>query len=269
MKIKQTLRSAQEGIAHLMLIVVVVVLAAAGGAGYYVYSKQKTNKVVADLTPAAKQINDECVTELDDEDFCAFAASWDLNGSYTMTMTTMGKESTGVMTTKNDGKGNSQLTTKDKNGKLVSDMISLNDTSYIYNPTDKSWTKYESNTDTADPADEVDEELNISTEDLKNDNYEYKSLGKEACGTMTCFKYQLVDKKVPTQENFVWFDDDEYKARKMSFKEGDTTMVLEISYEAVTISEPSPIKEAPDYENMTAEELQEQMESLMEQYGQQ
>jgi DNA/RNA-binding domain of Phe-tRNA-synthetase-like protein len=105
-------------------------------------------------------------------------------------------------------------------------------------------------------------------EDIKDKKYQYKNLGKETCGSLTCFKYQIIDTTKPTEELIIWFDDAEYKARKFSFKDATQTMTADITYDAVTIGKPSPVKETPDYENMSEAELQKQLQELMKQYGQ-
>src|SRR5690606_22982830 len=43
----------------------------------------------------------------------------------------------------------------------------------------------------------------------------YKNLGKEACGDLECFKYQILDSAQSEAQTFIWFDTKEYKLRKI------------------------------------------------------
>src|SRR6185436_16263771 len=82
------------------------------------------------------------------------------------------------------------------------------------------------------------------SEDLEEDTTQYKNLGTEACGSYTCFKYQIIYKDDSGSKEYWWFDNKEYRLRKMRV-EGSDGSVTEMSYTygSIDIREPSPVKE--------------------------
>ncbi len=71
---------------------------------------------------------------------------------------------------------------------------------------------------------------------------QYSASGKEACGKLHCYKYKVNDPGNPDTEEFIWFDNQDYKLRKLSFENADTTSEQTYEYVKVHISEPSPVK---------------------------
>ncbi|MBA2279275.1 hypothetical protein H0V99_02465 [Candidatus Saccharibacteria bacterium] len=262
------LRSDQQGAVHLV-ISIVLVLTAVGGVGYYVMNKQKKDKAGTEVQSVAnKEVEKACKQEIDDQDFCKFASNWSQDDNYKVVMSNTSAEGTSVMTFEIQGKDKSRSVTT-MNGAEVAAFVSIGNTSYIKDLSDGAWTKYTSDAPTdANVTDDLD--FNFSEDDTDTttppDNTEYKKLDKEACGNLTCFKYQIVDPEEPNVTQFIWFDDKDYKLRRMVLTntEGSSDMIY--SYETVNIIEPSPVKEAPDYQNMSAEELQSQLDAAMSQY---
>jgi outer membrane lipoprotein-sorting protein len=239
----------EQGVAHLVLIVlVVVVLAAIGGAAWRVSSSKKNDKKPATAAnsqtakvAADSEVETACLKEVNDKNLCKFAASYKIDGvafrAVIDSTSDMGKS---VMTMEVDGKNNSSVTTT-QDGKEQAAFVTLNNTSYVKDADGSAWTKYppaESVPGAGNPIGDIKVDSKNITE---GNTISYKPLGKEACGKLTCYKYQVVDSKNPTQTQFLWFDTKDYQMQRFSFKDpqGETDMTFE--YKSVTIKEPSPV----------------------------
>lgn len=256
----------QRGLGAPLIILLLVAVAAVGGAGYYVFQKQKSDTKLSQ-TPEQKQAEDKCNSLLDDEDLCKLASTYDMNGQMKTTIVSTSPDGqTGTMVMESDGQGNSRFTTT-SGGKVVGGFVYFNNTTYTQSPVDGSWTKYAGGDEqNNNPLSDFDSAFDFEENKPEAERTQYKKIGKEACGEHSCFKYQVIDPATPNTELFIWFDDHEYKLRRMTFKDGEQSGTMEFSYEAVTITEPSPVVEAPNYENMSSEQLQQQLEEAMRQY---
>jgi outer membrane lipoprotein-sorting protein len=258
----QKIHNNQNGIAHLMLILVVIVIAGVGGAGYYVWNKQKDSSGSAAQSAAQKVAEAECKKEIDDKDFCKFVSNVNFDEDYKATISTVSPEGTSVMSMESSKDDMKVVTTV--NGAEVSAFITIGNASYMKNIADNTWTKYVS--ETTATTDEIADDVTLDIdEEILADNTKYEKVGKEACGSLNCFKYKITDTEDATSEQFVWFDDKDYKLRRYTFKNAEGSSDMVYSYESVNITEPSPIVEAPDYENMSEEELQAALEAAMQQ----
>jgi len=252
---KMNLYKDSRGIARLKVIVVVVVIVAIGAAGYYVYNKTKTSnnpnlagKTTAEKT-AIKETETACMKAYNDKDFCKFASSFNPTGPYKMTVVTTDKSGkTIAMAIEIDGKNNTSMITKDGTNE-TSAYIQLNGDTYMKNEDDGSWLKTPKSTDTTPTS--------TPTSDLKFDSTEFskpaeqratvKRLGKDSCGKFTCIKYSLVEPNEKTKlDGVIWIGDKDFQLHKMSYKDTDgNTFVGEFSFEPVTITAPTPVKEMP------------------------
>jgi outer membrane lipoprotein-sorting protein len=72
----------------------------------------------------------------------------------------------------------------------------------------------------------------------------YKKIDTEACGSLTCFKYQITDSASPGSTQYAWFDNGAYLLRewKSSDSSGSSTDMT-ISYQAISITAPSPVQD--------------------------
>ena len=72
----------------------------------------------------------------------------------------------------------------------------------------------------------------------------YQKQGKEACGSLTCFKYKIVDPANTDSTDYIWFDDKSYVLRKMRNEAKDGAVSEQtFAYENVSVNVPSPVKE--------------------------
>jgi outer membrane lipoprotein-sorting protein len=247
----------QRGIAHLMLIILVVVVAGViGGVAWRVSSQQKDNKANSSTTTATgsvkenKEVEKACLSAIKDKDLCKFAAnsSFDFsNGvSYQALMTTIdkaGKKT--VIDSSVDGKNNSYSVTKE-NGVELSSYILLNNVMYTKNAGETTWTKYLSTNDnSAKQSTKPASGVEVDTKDFtgEKNTITYKALGKEKCGNLTCFKYQVIDKEKPSDESFMWFDTKDYVIQRYRFKDAESSNDMVFTYKSVKIKEPSPVKD--------------------------
>lgn len=250
----------ERGFGPIEIIIILVVLAVIGGGAYYFFSKKNDSQSSSNLTSQeSKALEGACMDYINDKDYCRFASNWSMNEDRIITM--KAPEDSMVMTVRSSGSNSHSTITTD--GTVTSEIIVLDNVSYMKNMADGSWTKYTNNTSSGLDSNisEYTPDFDFSNEEVK-DTHKINKLGKEACGELTCFKYQMLDSTEPDAETIIWFDDKDYKIRRMTAKNSDGVSEMTFSYEKVTISQPSPVIEAPNYENMSPEELQQQIESL-------
>lgn len=75
----------------------------------------------------------------------------------------------------------------------------------------------------------------------------YKALGTVACGSLTCYKYQVTDSTTPTATQYAWFDNKNYELRQWQYTDSGDTDDITISYGAVNITKPSPVQSVSSY----------------------
>jgi len=133
-------------------------------------------------------------------------------------------------------------------GKEVSQMIIIGDTTYVKDYSDSKWWKQVSSEEVMQEkkaASPYDTKLEFQMEDPNL----YKSLGTEACGTLSCHKYEQTFKDSPGTRTF-WFDTKKYLLRKETSAYGEFSNEIEYSYDGISISAPSPTKDIPEGKNI-------------------
>ena len=127
--------------------------------------------------------------------------------------------------------------------KEIKHTINIGDTVYTKDYTDNKWWKQ-----TIKPEELTQEEKDQEPIDFKEEfsqpDLKFKALGKEACGNLTCFKYEQTSPSIPGTRTF-WFDDQKYLLRKEEASYGEFTTRTEYSYDNVNITAPSPTKDVP------------------------
>lgn len=245
----------ERGFSTIIIVAIIAAVLALGGGAYYFMNRDDSDANTSSSNPQSIAANEACLSYIDDTDFCTFASNWSLDENVTTTINT---EEGSVMVIKSDG-ANSHSTITASDGPQ-SEVIILDGASYIKNSEDGTWMKF-GDAGSATPVEDYTPEINFE-EEASKDTFSVTRVGEEACGELTCLKYQLVDTTTPDTETFVWFDTEDFKARRMTTKNAEGLSELTFSYEAVTITEPSPIVEAPNYEGMSAEELEQQLQSI-------
>jgi outer membrane lipoprotein-sorting protein len=233
-------RKDERGIAHVeIIVIVVVVLAVAGFIGWRVLGQGGSKSSDSTATDKATQqaLKAEC-EKIDDDDLCKFFTSWKSSTKYRMIATGDGQTSTFEI----DG-DNSRISVT---GEMTYDVITIGKSTYT--KAGDVWYKQT----IKDPEDDVSKEYKQDfTEPDEStpeaDKTTYKKHGKEACGNLSCFKYEVVDPKQADVKEFIWFDDKDYQLRKVSHDGPDGKSEMTFEYSNVSVKEPSPVKElGPD-----------------------
>lgn len=232
----------ERGLGQVVVIILVVaVLAAIGVVGWKVTQKNKASNP-ASSSPVAKATNTACLKVYSDKTLCnAEAANLNFEKTaYTAVDTgTDAQGQTSKITVSNDGKGNTSVTMA-SSGQSYS-TITIGTATYTKSAGETSWTKYTAN---AAASTNPSSDLKTTFSDAStpaDKRIQYKSLGKEACGNTTCFKYQVVDPATPGT-NYVWFSTKDYRLMRWYGKGADgSTNDFVISYGAVKITVPSPV----------------------------
>ena len=191
-----------------------------------------------------KEAQDKCLAAVNDKVFCKFAGAFANIGDYKVNVTSNGTDGSSVIELANAANGNSLMVSK-VNGVENANVVVFNGVTFAKDPADGQWIKF-SATSTSKP-EAVDRKKEFLKADYKNDSgkaEQYVNKGTEACGSLTCYKYQIIDPDKPNDEGFLWFDNSSYLLRRISSKDSNgTTAEMTFSYESVNITEPTPVKE--------------------------
>jgi len=128
--------------------------------------------------------------------------------------------------------------------KEIKHTINIGDTIYVKDYADSKWWKQ-----TIKPEELTQEEKDQEPVDFKEEfsqpDLKFKFITKEACGNLTCFKYEQTSPSIPGTRTF-WFDDKDYLLRKEEAGYGEFITRTEYSYDKINISAPSPTKDVPE-----------------------
>ncbi len=240
----------ERGIAHVLLMLLgVIVIAGVAFAGYKVANKKtdnstntntSSNSSSSSSTGSSTSVEATCLAAYHDANLCHFASSASSfdKTAYTATLSLVQNGGTNSTTTlKNDGKGNTSLT--GSGGGQVINAITLDGVEYVQSNNTGPWVEYPSGATapTSNPTSNMDISVVGSTTTT------FKSLGKEACGSLDCYKYEIDSKLTPDTKQIVWFDTSSYKLREWNYADnsGDSTD-MKITYGSVNITKPSPVE---------------------------
>jgi uncharacterized protein (UPF0333 family) len=236
-------RNNQAGFAMMAVVAVVgvILLGAVGYVAWNNFGKQKAAEVTADVANkvALQAASAECLKKYD-QDICKFMTNWALVKQYRMTST----DGAYKMVVELDG--DKTRFTMTGQGQPSQETITIDKTTYTkagsvwYKQTAKDTPKQDM------PKSDFKSEFKEPSKDdpaTEEDKTEYKKLGKEACGNLQCFKYEIVDPANTTTKQFGWFDDKDYKLRKYLTQtpEGNSEQTFE--YDNISVKAPSPVKE--------------------------
>jgi Tfp pilus assembly protein PilX len=235
-----TSRRSQRGIAHLVLIIIIfAVLGLIGFAGYKVVSGKDGEKAADSI---ARKAAEAACTETD-KNICKFQSSWKEQKYYTLKSKTTADGQTSESTYQAEGDKRFHMTLS---GEMAYEIIVIDNDTYTKAANGTWWkqtNKPEEASKYAQDFDFDDNDSDSSSEEPKNTTT-YKNLGKEACGNLTCFKYQVVDSSAPNDKEYIWFDTKDYQLRRTLSESSDGTVSdSTFSYEKISIKVPSPVKE--------------------------
>jgi hypothetical protein len=221
----------------LAIIIAVVVLIGAAAAWYFLKGKDSSSS--SGTTTTTTTVSDVC--KYNDKDLCKFVNSWKENKYMTMTSNSTVEGKTVVSTLKSILKSDSSQMTTTVDGKETANYISIGNTSYTLDYTDNTWYKYTGSS----TASTEDDDFSFDTKaETTTDTTTYTKIGQEACGSLTCFKYQVIETGMEGKQ-YIFFDTKDYQLRKMIMESLDGTVsTSEFSYSKVTITAPTPTKDS-------------------------
>jgi hypothetical protein len=248
----KSFRKHQDGFAHILIAVVVLVVAAAAGFAVwkFVLNKNDEPAVLKNASAEVTAAETACMTKYNDQDLCTFIAVQTASpfDKAATVITMAGTDSAGAASNivmQSDGNGNSKtIMTGDG---TTYNAITLNDISYYQTETDGPWITYGADT-TSDTATTEDSGLTSFIDSM--DTTTYTKLAKEACGNLTCFKYQVIDTE-QTGTLYAWFDTEDYLLRQFYQSDDSGSFTMTITYQAVTIPTPSPVEDMSDIYSQT------------------
>lgn len=240
------LRDQEQGIGHvLMVVLVVVVLGVIGFAGYTVANKSNpkasTKTTTTTTTSEQSATNSGCVAAYHDANLCKFSTNASLDKvAYKATLTVVNDQGTSNMTLQHDTKGNTSSTITGSGQTIGTVMLDGN--SYIQATSGGVWYEYPKGSSTDSSSSDASDPTS-SMKLVLGAGITYKPEGKEACGSLTCFKYEVTDTATPNTVQTVWFDTQHYLLREWKAVDSTDTTDMQISYpSSVTISKPSPVQ---------------------------
>jgi outer membrane lipoprotein-sorting protein len=230
----------QQGFAHVLLVIIIVaVLGVIGFVGWKVVSKKATDTAANTVSRAAL----EAACKETDKNVCKFMASWKSQKYYTVTTKSTSDGTTSESTYQSEGTTKFHLTAK---GETPYEMIVLGNDTYTKASNGTWWkqtTKPEETKKFSSAADPSEKVVDDTTADTPESKTTYKNLGKEACGNLTCYKYQVIDSSSPDDKSYIWFDTKDYQLRRTRDEAKDGTVTdSTYSYDKVAITVPSPVK---------------------------
>jgi len=249
----------------LPVIIGLIVLVVVGIVGYALVAKNKApgKGVLSNIQlPGGIGLNANC--KLNDPELCRYMdKSIKISESFKT-----GFVGSSITTDKSGKKtedtwemaGDSSHFVASQNGKELSNMIVIGNSTYTKDLKDGKWTKFTFNSSSSNGNKGF-----FNTDDIKNqfkdtiketeDKTVYKNLGKEPCGSLQCFKYQIINPLVTDTKEYVYFDDKEYVMRKMRIETAENVTETMFEFKPVQIKEPSPIKESSSTGSFDLNEL--------------
>lgn len=254
----------------LPLLLLLVVLA---GLSFYFLSKNQASDEAG--KDQGKQVAEESLVNCPYErDVCSYMAAQAKAMSQGVTVTTtsqMPNQSTSVSEMKMDGSGNFEVSSY-VGDKLQSSMLVFEKQTYIKDLTDGAWYTLPSFVDNAaDSPDEAVAELQATYKEPTAD-FKMTKLGTEACGALTCDKYEMSQASETEGQLYIWIDTKEHLARQMEIKTAQGSSMMVYQYGAVNIGKPAPIKEMPGAGSSAPSSAgqmpsQEELEQMMQEYS--
>lgn len=224
-------RKNQRGFHSLEALLVVVVVVVVGIIGWVVWQKNSSPK----LNAAQKVVQGECLKSYNDKKLCDFGALFSLvNKPYKLVIKTTPKSgSAETVTVESDGKGGLSYVTSSGN------IIKSAGVTYVQLPNTKTWYRYSAESKSAPDVTNPGDKLAPDFKKQAADKVKYNYVGKSACGSLTCYKYQEVDPTQAGTTTSFLFDTKNYQFQSLTSKDSTGTTDMSASYGSVTITAPA------------------------------
>lgn len=255
-----------RGISKVVLLCIIAVLLLGVGGFFFMNQQKGTNNT---SLPFVKPVlNPNC--KYNDPELCKFMNNMQTHAEFSVVSKGAAEGMTFETRMEISGEEKFHMVSK-QNGKENMNTISIGDTTYTLDYSDNKWWKQTLQADSA-PAtsqSELKDTFSFSEKEAE-DKTAYKFIAKESCDNRTCFKYQLIDPSFTESQTYIWFDDSEYLMRKMRVEgPGENSNESVYSYDKVTISEPSPVKEGTPNSwngNLDANISDPEIQKMMQEY---
>ena len=242
----------KSGFALISIIIVAVLVAALLGGGYFLTKSGKLPSSISNVVPGASlipKVTEADLAHIEDPTLRKHFVAQFNKTAFRIKTTTEGTIKS-VSTSQFQLAGQDALyrITNSDGQKDTSDLISIKDITYVKDFSDNKWWKQK-----AEPPKEVKDEVSKSEESTKEftentKKLTYKQLGKEACGSLACYKYEEIDEGRLSRT--FWFDDKELLLRREEFPFEGFKTANEYSYNSINLKEPSPTKDVPEGKNI-------------------
>ena len=235
---KQSLSKHQSGFGTVGIVLAVVGVALVVGIGWFITQSSKKDTNTSTLPSAIK--NAQC--DYNDKNLCTFFAGHKISKSYAVEYTAgTGAEQT-VTTVKSESPTKFSMSIT---GTTNYETITINNAYYVKATSGTWWKQTIPEGDASLYGPHLNDKLTEpGTQELSADNTYYESQGKEQCGdSLACFKYQVIDPKDTASKAHIWFDDKEYKLRRMQNTGTANPFNATYTYNKVTITAPTPVQD--------------------------
>ncbi len=226
-------------------LIIIVAIVALAGIGYFLYSQGKLSFLPS--LPGVTRVTEADFEFIEDATLRKHMVAQANKTAYRTKTYSDGADL--YFTTEVQIKGE-EFNTRDiestPDGKETKHKIVIGNTTYVKDYSDNKWWK-ETVTPEELPEEETSDEPIDYKEEYSQPDLKFKALGKEACGNLTCFKYEQLNggQEGMAFKRIFWFDDREYLLRKDQVTVGEFTNSIDYSYDNINIIAPSPTKDVP------------------------
>jgi hypothetical protein len=242
------LRKQQQGMGHLLVVgLAILVVGVVGFAGWKVASKNSpkasTNATTTSNKTEVQAATTSCVATYHDANLCNAVSHFNTDKiAHEVTFTATGASGNGTVMIKYDGKGNSSTTMT--GGSEAFNSITLDGNTYEQSSAGGVWYEYPSGTSSSSSSSSTVSDPTSGMNLVLGSGNTYKPMGTVACGSMTCFKYEVVEASTPGTTTYVLFDNHDYLLRGLDATDSNSqTFDVTFSYpSSVVISKPSPVQ---------------------------
>ncbi|MCL4354727.1 hypothetical protein M1349_04670 [Patescibacteria group bacterium] len=233
-----------------IIIAVIAVVILAGG--YFLYSSKGGGiPLISSIVPAAPRATEKDFDYIKDPLIRKHFTAQANQTSFRIKSLSSGKGSEPSITeaVMNGEKFSFRNKTQNEKGEDTTDMIMIDSITYVKDFKDgKWWREVPKKVEGPTPTSAIEEPDDFKTDILKKKDkpIEYKELGTEKCGDLTCYKYQEIDPENKEGARTFWFDNQKYLLRREEYSFGEFTTTNEYTYDNISISVPSPVKDVPE-----------------------
>ncbi|HSX30055.1 MAG TPA: hypothetical protein VLE73_05855 [Candidatus Saccharimonadales bacterium] len=237
----RTSTQGQRGVSRVGFIITIALLIGAGLVVWQWARHDDKKKQEPAANQTVQKAIDTANCDYTDADLCKFFAVRKITTSYVLTASREVDGQKSDVVVKQDGAKKYYMRVT---GTGPIELISIDDTTYTKGA-DGTWVKQTLPKAEADKnTQSVNRPLPDAVKDADPTRVSYKKIHTEACGSSTCYKYQVKDPVAPQTTTYIWFDNTDYQLKRMTSSSANNTFDTSYSYAAVTIAAPTPTRDA-------------------------